>query len=64
MLQSAILRLTKELINMDLRQQVISKILTLDEKDLQKVIDYLTSGGRQESALNPQEPNQVELKSY
>ena len=40
---------------MDIRQQVIERILALDEDDLQKVIAYLEE--RRESALGLQEQN-------
>ena len=41
---------------MDIRQQVIDRVLSLNDEDLQKVIAYLEE--RQESALNPREQNQ------
>ena len=40
---------------MDLRQQVIDRMLSLNEEDLQKVIAYLEKN--QENASNPQAQN-------
>ncbi len=41
--------------DMDLRQQVIDRVLSLNEEDLQKVIAYLEKN--QENASNPQAQN-------
>ena len=41
--------------DMDLRQQVINRILKLNEEDLKKVIAYLEKN--QENASNPQAQN-------
>lgn len=40
---------------MDIRQQVIDRVLSLNDEDLQKVIAYLEE--RQESASNPRVQN-------
>lgn len=43
---------------MDLRQQVIDRVLSLNEEELQKVIAYLEKN--RENALNPQAQNREE----